>query len=421
MEMGQREWELLKKIGKTRISGSKEEKETAELLKQEIEQLGVKAELMPFEVSAWTIQKAALTSKERSFEVAGYGHCADTPEEGVTAGFYYMEQMDEVAKALAKDKIVLVNGYLGLDGYKAVVESGAVGFITYSGDIRDTLEDTDLFTTRELRPQLQKLGKLPGVHLRVQDAMELVKSEPSELTLTVQQNESTAVSYNVLSEIPGKENPEEVILLTAHLDSVEFSSGVYDNGAGSVILMELLRYFKEHQPKRTLRFLFCGSEERGLLGSHAYVQQHPEALSAIRLVVNVDVAGPVLGQERIFVMAEEETVAMVQLLAKEEGFAAKIESNIYSSDAIPFADQGIPGVNFTRFGVPGTAYIHNRHDTLQFMSAASLEKTTRFVLSFLKRVDGSKVFAIPRQIPKNIREKVDEYLKKPKKEEKKEN
>lgn len=411
-------WDLLKRIGFVRISGSAEEKRTAEMLKEEIESLGIQAEIQPFEVSGHRSLTAVLKSEEKTYEVTGYGHCAATPKEGITAGFYYMQDLGPVDRKLAEGKIVLVNGFLGYDTYKAIVEAKAVGFITFAGDLRDSIEDTDL-ATRELRPKLQELGNLPGVHLRVHQAMDLVKENPKQITLIIEQEEFTAQSQNVVCEVKGTQDPKEVIVLTAHYDSVEFSTGVYDNGAGSVILMALLHHFVSNPPKRTLRFIWCGSEERGLLGSHAYVEQHKEALEQVKFVLNVDVAGPVLGQDRVMVMAEESLVSMVDYLAKEVGFSLKVEQNIYSSDAIPFADQGIPGINFTRFGISGTAYIHNRHDTLAFMSKESLEKTYEFILIFAERLINSVVFPVSKEIPEVIVKKVDEYLKKPKKTEKK--
>ncbi len=59
---------------------------------------------------------------------------------------------------------------------------------------------------------------------------------------------------------------------------VRYSTGVYDNGAGSVINLEAYRYFLENKPNRNLIFIWCGSEERGLLGSKAYVKKHEEEL-----------------------------------------------------------------------------------------------------------------------------------------------
>lgn len=407
---GQREWELLKKIGFVRMGGTEEEKKAAEILKEEVESIGFQAKLQPFEVAMHNCTKVVLKTENRIIEATGYGHCANTDDNGVSAGFYYMQDKSEIDIHQAQGKIVLVNGYMGFDLYKAIIEAKAVGFITYSGELRDKIEETDL-PNRELRPLLTDLGKIPGVHIKVQDAMELVNENPESITMIVQQEESTANSHNVICDIKGIEYPNEVIVLTAHFDSVEFSTGVYDNGAGSVILMELLRHFKANPPKRSLRFIWCGSEERGLLGSHAYVNQCKDELKEIRFVLNVDVAGPVLGQDHIFVMAENNLMHYVQYLAKEVGFSALIEQKIYSSDAIPFADQGIPGINFTRFGVAGTAYIHNRHDTLAFMSPESLKKTSDFILTFADRMINACVFPITRKVPDEVVKMVDDYLK----------
>lgn len=413
MISGQREWELLEKIGFTRIGGSEEEFKAATILKEEVEAMGLPCEVMPFEVNGWDVKKVSLKTPTKEYEAAAVGYCQNTPEEGITAGFYYMEQSEgEVEKNNVKGKIVLTNGYMRYETYKLLCEAGAVGFINFGGDLRDAYQDTDLFTTRELRALMLKHGTLPGVFIRVHDAFELAKENPEEVTLTVIQDTYKKNSHDVITEIKGTQYPDEVIVFTAHYDSVEFSKGVYDNGSGSVINMELLRYFKENPPKRTVRFIWCGSEERGLLGSWAYVNSKEKELENVRFVINVDVAGPVLGQELIFVMAKEEVVSMVKCLAKEVGFSASIRQNIYSSDAIPFADKGIPGINFCRFGVGGTAYIHNRHDTLKFMSAESLEKTTHFVLEFAKRAINGAAFVTEREVPENIKKKVDEYNKK---------
>ena len=51
------------------------------------------------------------------------------------------------------------------------------------------------------------------------------------------------------------------------------------------------------------------------------------------------------------------------------------DQDTYSSDSIPFADNGIPGINVTRFGVPGTAYIHNRYDVIKYLDYKNLQKT----------------------------------------------
>ena len=174
---------------------------------------------------------------------------------------------------------------------------------------------------------------------------------------------------------------------------------------------KILNYFKENQPKRTVRFIWTGCEERGLYGSVAYVNKQAKDMDQIRFLINVDVGGPVLGLDRISVMAEENVVSMVKNLANEVGFSCAVKQDIYSGDCIPFGEKGVPSVTFARGGAPGTSYIHNRHDTLKFMSPGALEKTAVFVLEFAKKVINGHAFAIERKVPESIVKKMEEYRK----------
>ena len=91
-----------------------------------------------------------------------------------------------------------------------------------------------------------------------------------------------------------------------------------------------------------------------------------------------------------------------------------VNQDIYSSDSIPFADKGVPGVNFMRRAAPGSSQIHCRHDVISILSGESLERTTGFVATFSDRVINAAFFPIDKKIPDNIVEKVDKYLMKKK-------
>lgn len=411
---GQRMYKFLEKIGYTRVGGSKEELEVANIIKGEIEALGGKASIVPFTVNAYDIKKVSLKAYNKNtiktYEVSAYGWCGENIK--LKAPFYYFEGIDEVSKYEVRGKIALVNGYVGYDLYKVLIESKAVGFISFSGDMRDSDEITDL-DQRELRNQLATLGVIPGVHMKIHDASDLVEFDPELVEIEIEQIQTTCDSHNVISEIEGSTNKDEVIVFTAHYDSVYFSTGVYDNGAGSAIHLELYKHYLDNKPSRTLRFIWCGSEERGLLGSKAYAYNlEKEELDKILLCVNTDVAGPVLGRDSVCVIGEVEAVNMINSFAKEIGYSVRVAQSIYSSDGIPFADLGIPAINFMRFGVPGSAYIHNRHDTLSFMSAKSLEKTGQFVQRVCDKIIASHVMPINRVIPQNMVDEVNKYLKK---------
>ena len=409
---GKREMELLEKIGFTRIGGSPEELKAAEILKAECDAIGVPAIIEAFEIEQGIVEEATLEILEpfhQEYPVTGYQCAENTPEEGLTAEFVYVENGTDVDLADVKGKIVLVNGYMRVPLFRKLMKAGVAGIVTMEGELRDNREETDL-ATRKLRRTLRAFGNVPMVHTRVLDAFDMVRRGACKARMVLKGHTEEWTSHNVVATVLGTEKPEEIISFGAHYDSVEFSKGVYDNGAGSVINMEVLRYFKENPPKRTLKFMWYGSEEIGLEGSWAYVKAHKEELKNHQLMINVDVGGPVLGVDGIAATAEEKLVNYLEYFVKINGFSAEVKQSIYSSDSIPFADSGIPGVNFTRFGAQGAAYIHNRFDTLDFLSPEALEKTTRTVLAFAKEMTGAAVLPVERKIPQNMVEEVEKYL-----------
>lgn len=409
---GKREMELLEKIGFTRIAGSPEEEKAAQILKEECDKLGVPAIIQPFEIEQGIVEEATLEILEpfqQEIPVTGYQCAQNTPEEGLEAPFLYVENADDVSLSDARGKIVLVNGYMRVPLFRKLMKAGVAGIVTMEGQLRDKREETDL-STRKLRRTLRAFGNVPMVHTRVLDAIDMVRKGACKARLVLKGRTEEWTSHNVIATVLGTEKPEEIVSFGAHYDSVDFSKGVYDNGAGSVINMEVLRYFAENPPKRTLKFVWYGSEEIGLEGSWAYVKAHKEELEAHKLMINVDVGGPVLGVDRITATAEKALAAYLEYFVKIHGFTAEVKQGIYSSDSIPFADSGVPGVNFSRDGAPGAAYIHDRFDTLSFLSAEMLEKTTRIVLEFGKEMANAALVPVERKIPQNIVEDVEKYL-----------
>ena len=409
---GKREWELLEKIGFTRIAGSPEEEKAAQILKEECDKLGVPAIIQPFEIEQGIVEEATLEILEpfqQEIPVTGYQCAQNTPEEGLEAPFLYVENADDVSLSDARGKIVLVNGYMRVPLFRKLMKAGVAGIVTMEGQLRDRREETDL-SIRKLRRTLRAFGNVPMVHTRVLDAIDMVRKGACKARLVLKGRTEEWTSHNVIATVLGTEKPEEIVSFGAHYDSVDFSKGVYDNGAGSVINMEVLRYFAENPPKRTLKFMWYGSEEIGLEGSWAYVKAHKEELEAHKLMINVDVGGPVLGVDRITATAEKELASYLEYFVKIHGFTAEVKQGIYSSDSIPFADSGVPGVNFSRDGAPGAAYIHDRFDTLSFLSADMLEKTTRIVLEFGKEMANAALVPVERKIPQNIVEDVEKYL-----------
>ncbi len=96
---------------------------------------------------------------------------------------------------------------------------------------------------------------------------------------------------NVIAELPGK-GDDNVIMVGAHLDSVQAGPGIQDNGSGSATILEVAVQMAKVKPRQTVRFAWWGAEESGLVGSTAYVEGLSEAeQSAIVLYLNFDMIG----------------------------------------------------------------------------------------------------------------------------------
>ena len=164
---GNREFELLKKFGFTRLAGSEEELAAANILKAEAESLGVETTLESFEITDADLVQAELEVLEpynKKYTVTAY-KCSGNVTD-LVADFVYVENGNEVALKNAKGKIVLINGYLRLPAYRRLIEAGVAGFITMSGSLRDKEEKDDLFV-RMLRKNLRAFGEIPGVNIHI--------------------------------------------------------------------------------------------------------------------------------------------------------------------------------------------------------------------------------------------------------------
>lgn len=405
-------FELLQKMAFVRTAGSEEELKAAKLLLSHAQGLGAKAELEEFSIEEGIVHKAELEVLEpyhKSYTVTGYKCAESTGQEGLTAELVYGESLSDVNLSQVKGKIVLFNGFLRLPVYKKLVKAGAAAIISMTGSMLDKHEETDLFT-RKLRDTVRKFGNMPAVNLRVEDAFELVTKKAAKAKLTLLGETVQLKSHNVIATVEGTKNPGEIISFGAHYDSTEFSTGVYDNGAGSVILMELLRYFVKNPPKRSLKFCWYGSEEIGLEGSKAFVRDHAEELKNHIFMINVDVGGPVLGYNECKVTASKELTAFTDMYMKTAGYSVDVAQGIYSSDSIPFADKGVPAINFSRNGAPGASFIHTRDDVMKYLSADGLGELLEPVFAYSKTMAEAAAFPEKREIPEEMRTEVDKYL-----------
>jgi carboxypeptidase Q len=149
-----------------------------------------------------------------------------------------------------------------------------------------------------------QIDKIPQAVVAREDAMRLarlVAAYPGEFRVhLVMPNKigGPVEQENVIGEIRGREKPDEVVILGAHLDSWELGTGALDDGCNAALVIEAARAIKATGlvPRRTIRFILFSGEEQGTIGSYGYVKAHRAEMDKIRGVVIFDIgSGRVTG------------------------------------------------------------------------------------------------------------------------------
>ena len=412
MSIGERAYKVLEEMSYERLGGTKEEASALEIIKREVDALGVENTIEDFEVNSFEIESAEFVvtkPKREVYNVNAFGMCSSTNPKGVFTEFYYLENTKQINLLDLKGKTILLTSPLSYQVYEDLAKKEVAAIVVASGSIYDDLANTDL-EEKSLRERHYKHGKIPCFTMRMTDCEKLVLSNPEEVYFKVIQKESLATSHNLVATIKGSEKPEEVVCFTAHYDSVRFSTGAYDNGTGSVTILEVLHYYVKNAPKRTLKFIWCGSEEMGLLGSHAYVNTHKEELENYKLCINVDMTGVALGKDIAVCTSEMSLVNYIDYYAKNIGFMIDTNQGVYSSDSTPFAFNNVPAVSFARISPRGGAEIHSRRDVISLINPIYLEKTILFIISLSENLISSVYFPVPKSMPQNMKDELDKYL-----------
>ena len=387
-----------------RRSGTPGEKQAAEYLLGRCEALGVKAWLEEFPVPMGEIEAAEVLADGNSVPCKGLSCCGSGSAEGE---LYYMPGLDPVSIAGAKDKIVLVDN-MGVNHfvYQDLMKAGARGILFQCGSLHTPDRDIE---ERDLRALVVgEERKVLCAMLHAETALQLVKTGAKQVRITVRQREYEGKSHNVVAELPGKR--EEWIVLTAHYDTTSHSHGAYDNMTGCAGLLWVMEALKDTERNYGLRFVFCGSEERGLLGSKAYADAHEKELEKAVLNINLDMIGSAMGKFIACATAEDKLPHYLGYMGAELGFPVEASTGVYSSDSTSFADKGVPALSLARLASEKIAPIHVRYDRQDVLSMPQLAKDCAFITELTRRMACAALCPVARTIPEKLRRQIDEYL-----------
>ena len=295
-----------------RLSGSAQAAKSVEYVASELKAIGCEVQLERVMVPHWVPgeETAALVqfpgqaeNTTQKIVLCALGASVATPADGITAEVAVAKNFEDM-KALPRDKvagkIVLFNYpfdkqmaaegrggeaygeavvYRG-DGPSAAARQGAVACLIRSvGGADYRLPHTGQTKYADDAP------KIPAGAVTAEDAdliADLVRQGPVKMKLILTPQQLPDVeSYNVIGDIKGSEHPEQVIIVSGHLDSWDLGTGAIDDAAGVAVSMEAANLIQKlHlKPKRTIRMIAWMNEENGLAGSKQYGKDHEKEMS----------------------------------------------------------------------------------------------------------------------------------------------
>ena len=359
-----------------RLSGSAQAVRAVEYVASEMRLMGLDVRLQKClvphwvrgeergELIEWTGMASGTTQK---VVLTALGGSIGTATEGMTGEIVVVKDFDELAR-LGKDKIAgkivlfnnkfdreMQNSGFGLAAYgqavayrfggaMAAARLGAIAVLVRSaGGSQNRLAHTGAMG---YDPAVKKI---PGAAVSYEDAETIaylarMGKVRIKLTLTPQTLPDVE-SYNVIADLKGSEKPNEIVIVSGHLDSWDLGQGAIDDGAGVAAAMAVPQIIKQMDlhPKRTIRFIAWMNEENGGRGSAAYAKDEENNIANHFAAIEADLgASHPVG----FLFAgKQEAMAFfapISNVLREQGaFQTQLQAGV-GSDVGPLTQKGVP-------------------------------------------------------------------------------
>ncbi len=324
--------------------------------------------------------------------LAALGGSVGTPAEGIEAQVIEVSSLDAVDKldpAQVKGKIVFYNvrmerardgsGYGRAVGVRGAGASRAAKLGAVAVLIRSIGTDNNRTPhTGGMRYQ-DGIEKIPAAALSNPDAdllsAQIASGKPVTFRLKLGARTLPDVeTASVVGEIPGREKPEEIVLLGCHLDSWDLGTGALDDGAGCAIMMEAARLIgsRAKKPRRTVRVVLFANEEFGLSGARAYAEAHKDELARHVMAGESD-----FGAGRVWRIASRVDPAKLPIvadLAKLLGVEQGENDSGGGADLSPMAPANVPIIALGQDGTYYFDYHHTVNDTLDKVDPKDLDQ-----------------------------------------------
>ena len=224
--------------------------------------------------------------------------------------------------------------------------------------------------------------KIPAAAISIEDAdllARLAREGPVEVELALGARMlPDAPSANVVGELRGRERPDEIVVLGAHIDSWDVGTGASDDGAGVVAVMEAVRLLRQSglTPRRTIRVVLFTSEEYTLAGAEAYRRAHGEEHHVAAFESDFGMAAP----DAIGVGSEDMVRTMAPLLPEFQRFGIRVfRPRAFGADVKPIVDTGAMPFDLEPDGHHYFDIHHTEADTLDKIRPEDLQRNAAAV------------------------------------------
>lgn len=392
-------WEIVESLVTEvgpRLAGSPEEARArvwAEAMLRENRFTNVRTD--DFTIPFWHArrQEAFIVSPTRQYMVtAALGGSPSTPQGGLEAEvvrFADMAALEAAPNSAVAGRIVFIDERMTRtqdgSGYGAAVAKrgrcapvaqakGAVACL-----IRSVGTDPHRFAHQGGSSRQAEGASLPAAAISPADADQLARliaRGPTRVNLNIEADiRDNAPSGNVIAEVRGRERPDEIIVLAAHLDSWDLGQGAIDDGAGVAIITAAARLIQDlpRRPRRTIRILLAGAEENGVHGGAAYGRMHANENHIVAAESDFG-AGRVYRFRTRFADAALPYGRAIQRQLAPLGINMGDNAATGGADTGALRAAGVPVVDLSQDGLDYFDYHHTADDTLDKIDPEALRQ-----------------------------------------------
>jgi len=330
-----------------------------------------------------------LSPREKDLPMLGLGGSVGTPEGGIEAEVLVVNSFDDLKRKAdrAKGKIVLYD--VPFTTYGQTVQYRMNGAIEAAkvGAVASLIRSVGPYSMQTPHTGTSNyedgVKKIPHAAITVEDAAMIhrMSDRGESIRIRLQMEAETlpdVPSRNVIAEIRGSENPEEIVVFGGHIDSWDVGQGAMDDAGGCFAAWEALRIMKELglRPKRTVRLVMWTNEENGLRGATSYRDMVMENGTIDNHILAMESDAGVFEPQGFGFSGSDEAYALVKEIGKllEPVGSDNITRGGGGADIGPIMREGVPGMGLVVDGSRYFWYHHTAADTIDKLDAEEYNK-----------------------------------------------